>query len=263
MQNFPKRKNAWIRGIVIPSPGNILMSFDYGQIEARVIAMASRDDYLVRALWENYDIHLYWAEWVAKRDSSAMKRFGGTIGSLRSVVKNRLVFPAFFGSQETSITADLGIPVRVGRDLFAEFWNTFKGVKAWQKELLASFYDRGYITSLTGRRRRAPLTDNMVLNAGIQGAASDLVVEAGDRLSARSRREGRPELQFMLNIHDDLTFDVPKRLAYSTRGTIVEEMLRVTYDWVNTPITVEAAEGPNWFALEKVGVFSSDQKGGR
>jgi uracil-DNA glycosylase family 4 len=258
LQNYPKRRNAEIRAVVAPRSDEVMIAADYGQIEARVIAMASRDKRLVDALWHNYDIHMAWAERVATLDDRVLKARGGNMKVLRSDIKNMLVFPAFYGAFPASIGASLQMQPRVVDKLFDEFWSEFAGVKTWQEDLLAGYERDGYVSCLTGRRRYGPLNKNMIINSPVQGTASDLVVGAMNRLSVHAYNdEGKRHLQARMNIHDDLTFIVPKRLVDESVNDIVRQMVRVKYDWINVPISVEVAVGPNWHELKEVGKFES------
>ena len=263
IQNFP-REQIWIRNFVIPKSNYIFMKNDYGQIEARIIAMVSEDKFLMEALWTNYDIHMEWAELYVRRwphltdhkfDKKAMKDF-------RSIIKNTMVFPAFYGSTAKSIAESLLLPKEDVEPILAEFWDKYAGVRIWQKKMLAFYDEYGYVESLFGRRYRAPLTKNEVLNYLIQGPASDLVVDAQCRLSEKAIQEDKPHLQANISLHDDLTFEILKKLFEQEGTVIVEEMLNVdSYDWINVPLSVEVSTGPSWGEQEEFGTFYSHEIG--
>jgi len=259
LQNFPKRKNAEIRSVVAPGQHEVVVAADYGQIEARMIAVASQDKRLTAALWDNYDIHLAWAEELARMEPKLLKARGGNMKLLRSDTKNLLVFPAFYGAFPQSIAAALQVDDqnKVNK-LFEKFWHEFAGVKKWQDNLLKQYEIDGFVTCLTGRRRYGPLNRNMILNSPIQGTASDLVVGAMNRLSVLASRDvNNRHLQARMNIHDDLTFIMPKSKLDSAIPEIVRQMVTVKYDWVTVPISVEVAVGADWFSLKEVGRFES------
>ncbi len=185
----------------------ILMEFDHGQLEARVIAMFSQDKVFVKALWERYDVHAEWARRIALAYPS---RIGGkknlddkaVMKTFRNDVKNQFVFPLFFGATLGKTAHELSIPVEAIQPLYDEFWRTFSGVKAYQETMEAFYRKHGYVSCLTGRRRHAPLSYNQIINSPIQGTASDLVVDAMDRLSEMDIWE----YQACLNVHDSLMF---------------------------------------------------------
>ena len=267
MQNFPKREDAWVRAIVTtpkthPLTGqscpHVIVSADYGQIEYRVIGIAADDAYIKKTLKERYDVHLDWAERVAKAAPHVYRRYGKDIKKLRSEIKNAMVFPAFYGASPDKIAGYLGLGKRTAHGLFDEFWEEFAGVRKWQQRLWKQYQKDGYVECLTGRRRRAPLTRNMVLNSPIQGSASDIVVDAMNRLSVRADKEKEPAFQAVLNVHDDLTFYVPVDRQEELTAEIVHEMLAPSFDWVTVPLSVEVLVGENWAAMKNVGTYYSD-----
>lgn len=260
-QNYPKRKDKEIRQQIAVSKGGYIAAIDYGQIEARGIAMESRDKWLVRSMWENHDIHTDWSEWLAKRyptwiggrknlsNKEVMKKH-------RDLAKNKIVFPAFFGSQPKSIAANLGVPLPIVEEMFEEFWDKFPGVREWQVGLDEFYKEYGYVQTLNGFRRRGPLSWNQIINTPIQGVAAEIVKDAMNRLSETEVWE----YQANMNIHDDLTFmfdtmrDMDRHLEF-----IIDKMLAVPFEFVNVPILVELSVGENWCDLEEVEKFSSDK----
>lgn len=267
-QNFPKRKHLEVRSIIVPPPGHQIVSVDYGQIEARVIAMASGDRNLVKYLWEGYDIHAAWARrfldeypelssYIADEfDVSSDKAIFKT---LRQETKNKWVFPQFFGSHFSSCAASMRVPNDIAEELAAEFWREFDGVKKWQNRVIAGWERNLYVENMNGRRRRGPLGRNEIINTPIQGtAATDIVEEAMASLALRGIVEDRPALIPKLNVHDDLTFLIPDVTFEADVSDIVYEMCKIRYDWINVPIVVEVSVGRRWGEQEELGVFSSE-----
>jgi len=256
-QNFPKRKDKWVRNQIVASPGHILVACDYGQIEPRVIAAWSGDEVLIKLLWENYDIHLHWAKRIAELHPSALK--GRDLPALRQDTKSNFVLAGFYGSEAFSIARRMGLPRSLCEDLLGEFWGTFVGVKRWQHELMRQYKKQGYVECKTGRRRHAPLVGNRVINTPIQGTASDVVVDAMNRLSELADKENDAALQPIMNIHDDLTFDLPEDLVDDYMQVIINEMLSVSYDFMKVvPISVEVECGYDWAHMEGVGTFTTE-----
>ena len=264
-QNIPKRgPGKWVRNQYIPYH-DWLVAIDYGQIEARVLAMASQDNAFMDALYNDYDIHMVWAEHIDEvynktiddkierglDSEAAFKEF-------RSEIKNQFVFPLFYGAAHESVAQYLGIPFDIIDNVCDEFWEEFKGVKRWQKRMLDSYYDNGYVKSLTGYKRYGPLTRNEVINSPIQTTASDIVVDAMNRISEYARDTDNLALQPIMNIHDDLTFDLPDHNFVDNLDTAIDLMLDVPFDFVNVPITIEVERSnKNWYEMEVVGEFSS------
>lgn len=266
MQNWPKHKGIEILGMVVAPEGLWVVSFDYGQIEARLIAMASKDAFLVKALWENYDIHMEWAERISRaypaviggvrffKDKEVMKDF-------RQTVKNQWVFPAFYGSVAKSLARNLNLPEDVAYREYDQFWKVFAGAKKWQEQMVREAKRQGYVESLTGFRRHLPMSPTEIINTPIQGAASDIVVEAMDRLSYKAYKSNMPQWQPRMNIHDDLKFWLPDETLEDDVDVIGEEMCKITYPFVNVPIVVEVSIGKSWLAQEEIGKYKSTDYG--
>lgn len=256
MQNFPQRKDSWVRKQVVPEAGHVLVAFDYGQLEACTAAMCSQDAVLVKALWEDYDIHMEWAQKLAAAYPQVVT---GDMKKFRSLVKNKLVFPAIFGAQDKSIAGYLGIPEDIVATLMDEFWATFHGLKAWQDKVMRGYYDTGWVASPTGRRHRYPLTRNQAINHPVQSLACEIVCDAMCRLSAQAVATRNWNLHPRLNIHDDLTFsvvDTDACLEHSVE-TIYRTMLTPPYPCVNVPLSVKASVGRNWYEMTEIGQFWS------
>ncbi len=262
LQNFPSRdaETKEVRSSIVVPPGCVGLKFDYGQIEARVIAMFTKDKAFCKALWDRYDVHGDWAERIARAypdriggkeyltDKAVMKTF-------RTDIKNQWTFPLFFGAKLGSAADYLNIPIDVLRPLYRAFWKEFEGVAEWQEQQLKFYQEYGYVESLTGRRRHGPLTTNQVFNSPVQGTAAEIVLDAMSRLS----ETGDPNLQPEINIHDDLTYlRVPEDKVDTIAERIIDMMLDVPFKWVNVPISVEMSCGTNWGNLEEVGSYSSD-----
>ncbi len=267
MQNYPMREDPWIRAIITTpkvhsitgdSCEHVMVSVDYGQIEPRVIAMESKDRALVKSFKDRHDIHLDWAERIAKVDPQVYRDYGKDIKKLRQDVKSNWVLAGFYGATYDAIAARLGLSGKC-ESLFDEFKEAFPGVWVWQEEQVRLYKENGYVTALTGRRRRAPLTLNQLLNNPTQGIASDIVVDAMNRLSVRAEKEEEPTYQAVLNIHDDLTFYVPKDRQEELITEIVREMLMPAFDWINVPMSVSVKVGPNWADMIPSGIYFSDE----
>lgn len=257
LQNVPSKTGKELRRMIGVPKDHWMVCSDYGQIEARIIGVASQDEEFCKALWEDYDVHMEWAKKIAEEypkvvggpsklnDKAAMKKF-------RAKVKNLWVFPAFYGASPNSISKGIGVPIDIVQDIFRDFWKTFRGVKRWQKWILSRYDKLGYVETLTGRRRHAPMTMNAVLNASIQGFASDICVDAMCRLD-------RLGIQTVMIIHDDVTSYVHDNDLEEVVPIIAEEMCKVPYPFINVPIAVEMTFGKNWFDQQEIGTFKSTE----
>ena len=266
MQNYPKRDNPWVRRVVKALPRCALLAIDYGQLEARVITMLSQDKTLVAATWEGYDVHMEWAQRIAHaypkriggkkflKDKAVMKKF-------RSDVKNQWTFPAFYGASLYSISGYLNIPQDEISHLFDDFWEQFEGVLKWQQGLLDFYEENMYIECATGRRRYAPLSKNEIINTPVQGSAADIVLDSMTDLSRQAAEEGDVYLQAILNIHDDLTFNIPKKKFDDYQEKIMKVMVKPRYPWIIVPLMVEPARGENWCDLTELEKYTSVDAG--
>lgn len=263
-QNWSKRNDEWVREQVAPAKGCKLVAFDYGQLEACTAAMCTKDKVLVKSLWEDYDIHAEWSQKAARlyptaiggleniTDKAVMKKF-------RSIIKNKLVFPAMFGASNQSVAGYLDMPIEPVDKLMNEFWDTFHGLHNWQKRLMNDYYDNGFVASLTGRMRHYPLTKNQAINYPIQSVACDLVCSAMVRLSILAINSGQYYLHPIMNIHDDLTFCIPDKpqILEEAISKIYRIMLAPVYDFINVPLSVTCSVGDNWLEMQEVGKFWS------
>lgn len=276
IQNFPKRANKQIRKTIMAPPGFKLVSNDYGQIEARVLAMASKDPEFCKALWTGFDIHSYWALLLAQ---SYPKRVGGDkivqkwsdanietlkdtdklFKGFRDIVKNKWVFPAFFGASTKSLAGYMGIPYVNAETVQKKFWKTYAVIKAWQDTMYSFYAAHGYVESLTGHRRYMYMQGGEIINHPIQGTAAAIVMDGMNRLSEYSTETGQEQFQAVMQIHDDLGFYLPEETWEADHKFIVKEMLSCKFDFINVPLTVESAVGPNWYELKEIGTYSSDK----
>jgi DNA polymerase I-like protein with 3'-5' exonuclease and polymerase domains len=263
LQNFPKRQELLkeVRASIKARKGHVILAIDYGQIEARVIAMATKDKRFVKALWEGYDIHKEWAERIA---TAYPARIGGrrfltdkkVMKNFRTDIKNQWTFPLVFGATVESAAGYLHIPIEVLKPEYNIFWKQFDGIKGWQDGQLKFYHKHGYVETFTGRRRRGPLSTNMVYNTPIQSFACELIMEGMNRLS----ETGDPLLQPQIQIHDDLTWtNVPEDKVDYVAEKALDILLYPPFEQINVPITLEMSVGPNWRDMEDIGVFASNE----
>lgn len=270
IQNWPKRKayQRKARGIIAAREKEWMVACDYGQIEFRVVGMASEDRNLVKYCWTGYDVHKYWAERMVKEypaiKDSIVERFEVDwdekgLKTLRQEAKNGWVFPQLFGSSVRSCAEQLLIPMNIMEDLAAEFWDEFREVKAWQQGLLEFYERKGYVETLDGRRRRGPMTLNQIINHPIQGTAFSIVCAGMNALSERAQAEEAWDRHPRFNGHDDLSFFMADGNLETNIEIIAREMCRPRYDWINVPLIVEVSVGTRWNELEEIRKYSSEQ----
>lgn len=265
VQNYPKRKTKEVRSQVKGKRNQVVVAFDYGQIQARNVAMESKDPALVKAFWDRYDIHSDWAERITRAypkwvpgGSKALKD-KEVFGKFRNFAKNRFVFPLFFGAQPKTLTRHLGIPENVSAQLSDEFWDEFPSIHGWQNSIIKSYKRTGYVTGLSGYRRHAPISPNEIINAPIQADETLIVLDAMTRLS----RIDPDRFQASMEIHDDLTFIWEKPDVDKNSEVVIDAMLKSPFEWINVPLSVEMLVGDDWASVQEVGTFASDMWNGK
>jgi DNA polymerase-1 len=173
----------------------------------------------------------------------------------RHRAKNEMVFPSFFGAIPKSLAGYLGIDERKAEQLHEQFWHMFPDIKAWHNRIKRDYYKHGYVTGLSGFRRRAPISPNEIINSPIQADESVIVMDAMAYLS----RLGDPRYQATLMVHDDLTFIWPKHEIDNNAEVVIAAMLNSPFPWINTPIGVEMKVGDDWSSVKEVGAYYSDE----
>jgi uracil-DNA glycosylase family 4 len=270
IQNFPRRQHSEIRNMVEVPPGYVLIAFDYGQLEARILAMASKDHMLCSSILSGRDIHgdwrdnfLYlfspWIEIAMQRERIPADVDEKTLLKvLRDRIKNQFVFASFYGSSAGSCAEAMGVPQSVMEDLAIQLWEEFPGVRRWQKQKRTEYETTGEMRTMTNRVRYQVLyKHNEPVNTPIQGTAADIVTDALNEMVELSRREKDPFLHPRIQVHDDLSFILPDSndLEHYVE-TISSVLTKVRYPWQIVPLTIEAKIGTKWGELEEFAVFT-------
>jgi uracil-DNA glycosylase family 4 len=257
VQNFPIRagKGIEVRSQVSVDDNHWIVKFDFAGIQARNIAMESKDAALIKAYWNRYDVHTDWMEQLvrlAPRWFEGDRKDKDNVKEHRNRAKNEFVFPSFFGAQPPSIARSLGVDLRIAQAMQDRLWDKFPDIHAWQEGLKKFYREHGYITGLTGFRRRAPITPNEIINSPIQADESMIMFDAMQRISRRG-------LAASMEIHDDLTFIWHKKQVEANAEIVIEEMIKHNIPWTKcVPLGVEMSIGRNWSKMTPSGEFSSD-----
>lgn len=261
IQNWSKHdERKEVRSQVKHADRNMkIVSFDYAGIQARNVAMESKDKKLVEVYWNNYDIHTDWRErilrhhpkWISKSDLKDKDR----LKHYRHIAKNKFVFATFFGAQAYNLSQGLEIPQNVCQGIREEFFDEFPDIEKWHKELDVFYHKHGYITGLSGFRRRAPVSATERINTPIQGDESIIVLDALNRLSEMEDSRYQP----MLEVHDDLSFCWPKNEIEKRAEVVVKTMLECPFEWTRiVPIEVEMSVGDDWASTNEVAKFANN-----
>lgn len=254
LQNIPIRtdEGRQIRRAFVPGEqGWILLGADYSQIELRMLAHYSGDAALVKAFREGRDIHTFVAAQihdVAEEDVTYEQR------RMAKIVN----FSLIYGKTAYGLARDLGIGVGEAGRFIDEYFDRYRGVRTFTAEVLDRAKADGYVATILGRRRYIEGIDKMnpkslnfpertAVNTVIQGSAADLIKVAMNRIWRRIRDEDRPA-RLLLQIHDELVFEMPETDVDDERAWIENEMTGAMA--LAVPLTVHVTTGRNWMEAD-------------
>ena len=283
IQNFPKHKDRFVRKQInadikylgwnlkqfpIEDAPHILVAIDSGQIQARVLAMMTKDRKLCEAIITGYDIHSDWRDRLLKTFPDYMVHVEHKTGetekaklmkAARGEIKQDFVFSSMFGAGPASCAERINAPLHIMVDLQADFFQEFSGVKRWIKKMRKDYQETGTTYSPTAQRRYAILTGNEPLNNPIQSGERDIMIESQNALCDLALKTGDYYLMPRINIHDDLTFIMPDNDRLLERINIVaDEMVRLRFEWIIVPLMVEISIGNNWCDLEEIAKITGE-----
>jgi DNA polymerase-1 len=251
LQNIPIRSEEGreIRKAFIPrEPGYRLLAADYSQIELRIMAHLSGDSTLVSAFAEDRDVH---TETAALLYGQALDAVDENLRRAAKIVN----FGVMYGMGPYGLSTRLGMSIGEARAFIEQYFATYPGVKTWIDDTLERARQEGYVTTMLGRRRYLPeigssqrqrreFAQRTAINAPIQGTAADMIKLAMVAITERLRRE-RFRAEMILQVHDELVFDVPEGEVDAVRELVVEEMAGALE--LQVPVRVEAGIGQSWF----------------
>jgi DNA polymerase-1 len=249
LQNIPIRTELGreIRAAFTAAPGTQLLSADYSQIELRLLAHFSGDPLLVRAYQENQDIHTL----------TASEVFGVPAETMDKETRNRakaVNFGIVYGISAFGLAAQLGIPQGEARAYIDRYFARYQGVKEFIEKTLEATRQEGSVRTLFGRIRPIPdiasrnpnqrgFAERTAINTPLQGTAADLIKLAMIALD-RKLAEGKLKTRMVLQVHDELLFEVPNDEAAEVEALVRTEMEGVIK--LNVPLVADLGFGPNW-----------------
>jgi len=236
------------------------VAVDYAQLEARILAMLSKDEVFCHALWNGLDIHEKWALRALQAEPDLLnilefnkKDDKDNLKDLRSWTKNKWVFALFYGAGLKSVSTSMHLDINVVKDIIEnEFKKEYPGVFSWQDEQMQFYKEHFYIESFFGRRRHAPLSKNEIINHPIQSTASDIVTSAGYRLAKYAYFTKQNRFQWRLNVHDDISSSIAEKTLSKDILFIAKEMVRPLWDFIIVPLGVEVSIGTHWGSIEEI-----------
>lgn len=250
LQNIPIRteKGREVRKAFIPrSDNHVLLSADYSQIELRIMAELSQDENMLEAFTLGHDIH----------KATAARVYGVDINEVTSDQRRNakaVNFGIIYGQSAFGLSQSLGIPRREAAEIIDQYFNQYQGIKQYMSKTVESAKEKGYVETILKRRRylRDINSSNMTvrgfaernaINAPIQGSAADMIKVAMINIQ-NDIKEQALQGKMIMQVHDELVFDVPKNEVQSFKNIILERMK--TAIPMRVPIEVEVGEGSNW-----------------
>jgi DNA polymerase-1 len=251
LQNVPIRTplGREIRKGFVPSEeGWTLLVSDYSQIELRILAHLTRDPNLVEAFRSGQDVHTQTAALVFGIDPAEVD-----IG-LRARAK-MVNFGVAYGMGGFGLARRLGIPREEAEAFIKGYFERFQAVKRFQDEAVAQAREKGFVTTLLGRRRYLPeihsknwnirsFAERVAINSPIQGTAADLIKVAMIRVHARLAGDGIPA-RMLLTVHDELVFEV-REDAVAELGSLVRREMEGAIE-LDVPVEVGIGVGKTWY----------------
>ena len=249
LQNIPIRTElgSQLRAYFIAKPGCVLVDADYSQIELRILAHITGDEHMQQAFLNGEDIHR----------STAAKIYGipqsEVTPRLRSSAK-AINFGIMYGKGAYSLSKDIGVTVKEADAFLKNYLDAFPKVSSYMDKTIADAKERGYVSTLFGRRRALPELassnfnvrssgERMARNTPIQGTAADVIKLAMVRVWKRLRAE-KLDSRLILTVHDELIVEAPEAEAEYAARILREEMEGcVAYA---VPLSTDVHAGKNW-----------------
>ena len=250
LQNIPIRteRGQQVRKAFIPRDENhVLLAADYSQIELRIIAALSKDPSMVAAFQNNEDIH---ATTAAKVFGVPLEEVTRTQRSNAKTVNFGIIYgvSAFGLSQQTDLSRS------ESKELIDTYYESYPKLKAYMSSQIDFARDNGYVATVLGRRRylKDILSQNAIVrgaaernavNAPIQGSAADIIKIAMINIHKRLET-GDWKAKMLLQVHDELVFDVPRTETETLSAMVKEEMENAFV--MDVPLVVDLGIGENW-----------------
>ncbi len=249
LQNIPIRTELGreIRRAFIASPGHVLISADYSQIELRVLAHLADEDTLIDAFRTGEDIH----------DRTALKVFGPNSGLDPYELRRRakiINYALLYGKTAFTLAKDIGVTQQAAQEFIDAYFSGFPRVRGFIDGTLQQARDTGVVKTMFGRRRLVPelhsrngqiraAAERETVNMPIQGTAADILKKAMIDLHAAlpaRQLSGR----MILTVHDELLFECPKDEADVTAALVREKMSTAVA--LKVPLDVDVGVAENW-----------------
>jgi len=249
LQNIPIRTDEGnrIRQAFIPEKGYVIVSADYSQIELRILAHLSQDEVLIEAFRRDEDIH----------SRTASEIFGVLLENVTPVMRREakvINFGIIYGMSAYGLSQQLKIEPKIAQIYIDEYFKKYTGVQTYTRGIVDEARKKGFVTTLLNRRRYLPeinsptvairqSSERMAINTPLQGTAADIIKVAMIRIQNRLE-EFHLSTKMIMQVHDELVFEVPEEEIQKTLPMIQKEMETVME--LTIPLKVSISSGKNW-----------------
>lgn len=253
LQNIPTRteEGKKIKSAFVPNNGNLLLSADYSQIELRVIAHIAEDENMIKIFNSGRDIH---TETAAGLYNVTEKKVTNEMRRAAKIVN----FGIIYGVSAHGLHQQVGVTREEGQRLIDRYFSLHPQIKEYSKKMIAMAKELGYVETIFGRKRYLPeirssnfiirgAAERMAINMPIQGTAADLMKLAMIDINKDLQRIS-PESKMLLQVHDELIFEVPKNEIEKVSFFVKERMNNVAK--LSVPIETGVHWGESWGELK-------------
>ncbi len=254
LQNIPIRteRGQKIRMAFVPSSDEgYILSADYSQIELRIMAELSGDPRLIDSFLHGNDIHTATAAAIFHVSPEKVTKEHRR----QAKVAN---FGIIYGISSFGLSQRLGIPRNEAKNFITKYFNTYPGVRRYMDKCIADAREKGYVTTIFGRRRYLPaitsrnhvvrgLAERNAINTPVQGSAADIIKLSMINVFRKMKSEGLKS-KMVLQVHDELVFDVIPSELNRLCDIVKQEMESVIK--LSIPLTTECSYGKNWLEAQ-------------
>ena len=253
LQNIPIRteEGRRVRQAFVAEKGFQVLAADYSQIELRIMAHLSKDERLCEAFAQGEDIHR----------ATAAEVFALELDKVESEQRRAakaINFGLIYGMSAFGLAKQLGITRTEAQQYVSLYFERYPGVKKYMDSIREQARDQGYVETLFGRRlylpdinnknvQRRQYAERTAINAPMQGTAADIIKRAMINIDAwlyDQKEEKPPQCKMIMQVHDELVFEVQESVIDSTKTNVVEHMEAAAE--LSVPLVVDAAVGANW-----------------
>lgn len=250
LQNIPVRMELGrlIRKVFVPEDGYVFLDADYSQIELRVLAHMSGDEKLIQAYREAEDIHRLTASQVFHVPFDE-------VTDLQRRNAKAVNFGIVYGISSFGLSQDLSITRKEAAEYIEKYFETYPKIKGFLDGLVADGKEKGYVSTMLGRRRPIPelksgnfmqrsFGERVAMNSPIQGTAADIIKIAMNRVYQRLKEEGL-QSRLVLQVHDELLIETKKEEVETVSRILEEEMKGAVH--LSVELDVDMHEGNSWY----------------